>query len=347
MPITPQFYDTDSLLGVMQEEEPVDFFWLDFFGNQINSTDEFIDFEKIPHAGRRLAPFVTPLSQGKPIYNRRSVLSRVKPAYLKPKDAISPDRVMKRKPGELLARNPMSPAERRDAIIADVAVQHNEAIDRSFEWLAARALIDGYVDIGDDLMPERRVDFNRAGSHTIALAGAARWGEAGVSIVDNIEAWRTICRLADFGGKTNKIIFGPDAWDVVRKNDEIKELMNTNYRGRDGNLRTGLAKDSEIEFVGDLGPDLEAWVYSDYYETPDGNRQDFLDPKDVVLIGPGVMGYRCFGAIQDPYADYQAFEKFPRNFRQDDPAGEFLMTQSAPLMVPVNPTVTLKATVLT
>lgn len=347
MTITPQFYDTDSLLGVMQEEEPVEFFWLSFFDNQINSTDEFIDFEKIPHAGRRLAPFVTPLSQGKPIYNRRSILNRVKPAYLKPKDPISPDRVMKRKPGELLQTTPMTPGQRRDAIIADIAVQHNEAIDRSFEWLAARALIDGFVDIGDDLMPERRVDFNRDGAHTIALAGAARWSEAGVDITGNIEAWRTICRRAEFGGRTNRLVVGPDAWDVMRKDEEIKAQMDRNFRGRDATLRTGLAADSEIEYVGDLGPDLQVWVYSDYYELPDGTRQDFLDPKDVLLVGPNVMGYRCFGAIQDPHAEYQSFEKFPRNFVQDDPAGEYLMTQSAPLMVPVNPNVTLKATVLT
>lgn len=345
MPITPQFFDTTDLIGVMREEEPVEFYWAGMFTNQINSDEEFIDFEKIPHAGRKLAPFVTPLSQGKPIYSRKAVLSRVKPAYIKPKDAVSPDRVMKRKPGELLAPTPMSAEQRRQAIIADIAVQHSEAIDRSLEWLAARAVIDGKVVIGDDLAPEREVDFNRAAAHTIALGAGARWNEGTATIVENIEAWRTLCRRAEFGGRVNRLTVGPDAWDAMRKSDEIKRLLDVNTRGTDANVRIGIAANSEIEFVGNIAPDLAVYVYSDYYEV-DGVVTPFLDPKDVVLTGPGMMGYRCFGAIQDPHAQYQPFEKFPRNFKQDDPAGEFVMTQSAPLMVPVNPNTTLKATVL-
>jgi len=345
MTITPQFYDTTALLGVIEEQDAPDFYWLPMFNNQINSDEETIDFEKIPHAGRKLAPFVTPLAQGKPIYSRKSVVSRVKPAYLKPKDAVSPDRVMKRKPGEMLARNPMGPAARRAAIIADITAQHSEAIDRTWEWLAARAVIDGKVTIGDDLMPEREIDFGRDAGHTITLGVGARWGDSGVSIVSNVEAWRTTCRRAEFGGRTNRLTLGVDAWDVVRKDDEVKALMDRNYRGRDGNLRTGLAADSEVEYVGSLGPDLDVYVYSDYYEVA-GVVTPFLGAKEAVLTGPGMMGYRCFGAIQDPHANYQPYDKFPRNFTQDDPAGEFVMTQSAPLMVPVNPNATFKATVL-
>lgn len=345
MPITPQFYDTTALLGVMAEEDAPSFYWLSMFTNQINSDEESIDFEKIPHAGRRLAPFVTPLAQGKPIYSRKSVISRVKPAYLKPKDAVTPDRVMKRKPGEMLSRTPMSPEQRRQAILADIAVQHNEAIDRTFEWLAAQAIIHAKVTIGDDLMPEREVDFRRNANQTITLGAGTYWDAGTATIVENVESWRTLARRAEFGGRTNRLTVGTDAWDVMRKSDEVKALLDLNTRGTDATLRTGLAANSEIEYVGNLGPDLAVYVYSDYYEV-DGVVTPFLDPKDVVLTGPGIDGYRCFGAIQDPHAQYQSFEKFPRHFMQDDPAGEWVLTQSAPLMVPVNPNATVKARVL-
>lgn len=59
------------------------------------------------------------------------------------------------------------------------------------------------------------------------------------------------------------------------------------------------------------------------------------------------MGYRCFGAIIDPYAQYQSLEIFPRGWmEQGDPAVEYMLWQSAPLMVPINPNATLKATVV-
>ena len=60
------------------------------------------------------------------------------------------------------------------------------------------------------------------------------------------------------------------------------------------------------------------------------------------------MGYRCFGAIIDPTASYQPIPIYPRNWMDDkaDPVVETLLMQSAPLMVPVNPNATLKATVV-
>jgi len=345
MAIQPQFYDSTALLGVMQEMDPVNFYWLDLFPNSVYSDEEYIDLEKIPRAGRVLAPFVTPINQGRPIYKDRSLMTRVKPAYLKPKDAVTPTRVMKRRPGELLTRTPMSPEQRRQAILADIAEYHSRAIDRTFEWLAAKAIIDGKVVIGDDLMPEREVDFGRAANQTITLGAGARWGDSGVSIFGNLEDWRTVGRRAPFGGRFNRITMGTDAWDVVRKDEEVKRQLDLNIRNTDATIRTGLSANSEVSYVGDLGPDLSVYVYSDFYEA-NGTVIPFMDPKDIVMTGPGIEGYRCFGAIQDPHAQYQSYEKFPRNFMQDDPSAEFVLTQSAPLMVPVNPNATLKARVL-
>jgi hypothetical protein len=72
-----------------------------------------------------------------------------------------------------------------------------------------------------------------------------------------------------------------------------------------------------------------------------------MSAKDVVLTGPNVMGFCCFGAIQDVNAQFQPLPIFPRNFIPNgDPAIENILTQSAPLMVPINPNATLKATVL-
>jgi hypothetical protein len=65
-----------------------------------------------------------------------------------------------------------------------------------------------------------------------------------------------------------------------------------------------------------------------------------------VLTGPSVRGVRCFGAIQDFDANLQALAMFPKMWRSDDPSATFIMTQSAPLMVPVNPNNTFRARVV-
>jgi hypothetical protein len=56
-------------LGVIRDTRPEPRPFSRFFTNQMRSTDEYIDFEKLPIKGRRLAPFVKPLGQGKGIYS--------------------------------------------------------------------------------------------------------------------------------------------------------------------------------------------------------------------------------------------------------------------------------------
>jgi len=51
-------------------------------------------------------------------------------------------------------------------------------------------------------------------------------------------------------------------------------------------------------------------------------------------------GVRCFGAIRDKKAGYQALEFFMKNWEIEDPSHEYIMSQSAPLMVPKEPNAT-------
>ena len=102
MAIENTLYDTSTLLGVYREmEAPTNYFRSLLVTGVINSDDEFIDFQKITKK-RKLAPLVVPTVQGRPIYDEASNLTRLKPAYVKPKDPINGSRVIKRRPGEAL-----------------------------------------------------------------------------------------------------------------------------------------------------------------------------------------------------------------------------------------------------
>ena len=68
-----------------------------------------------------------------------------------------------------------------------------------------------------------------------------------------------------------------------------------------------------------------------------------------MLLGPpdSVMGYRCFGMIVDRAAEYQALPIFPANWVQgNNPQTEWLGHTSSPLMVPLAPNATFRATVV-
>ena len=347
MAIEVTLYDTDTLLGVMSQTAPVSNYWLDLcFPRQVNFTDEYIDFEKLVKS-RKLAPLVVPTAQGKPSYSEASTVTRLKPAYVKPKDPVNPNRMIQRRPGELLPSSAnRGPASRYNAVVGDIQREHREAIERRWEWLAAQAIIHGKVTLTDDAYPERIVDFGRDPGNTVLLSGDLRWGQADGDIIGNIESWRTKMRRLPFGGAVDRLTVGSDAWEVMRKDPGLLKQLETDVRGTDGNFRTGIREGLEVEYMGRISGTLDVYVYSDYYHDKDGTSKDFMSPKDVVLTGPGVSGVRAFGAILDNTANFQALPIYPKMWSENDPPVVYCMAQSAPLMVPVNPNCTLKATVM-
>jgi hypothetical protein len=342
-------YDTATLLGTMRQLQPPSNYWLNLcFPNIVTSEDEYIDFAKLD-SRRKLAPLVVPTAQGKPIYTAAERVYRVKPAYVKPKDPVSASRVIKKAAGfgELLGTVNASPQARYNAIVADILATHRSAIERRWEWLAAQAVLNGSVTLEDDAYPKVLVDFERNAGHTITLGAGARWGDAGVSILNMIEGWRKMVRDAKFGGVTNRLTVGSAAWEIMRQDAEIKELLKVDYRPFNGgiDMNLGLREGLDVELVGKFGS-VEIWVYSDWYEDYSGTTVPFMDPRDVVLTGPNVNGIRAFGAIQDKNAQFAPLPIFPKMWDENDPSATFILSQSAPLMVPLNPNNTLRARVI-
>lgn len=349
MTIQRQIYDTDTLLGVFRQLEPVQTFWLDlaFGGGVLTFDDEYVDFSKITET-RKLAPLVVPTAQGRPIYSQAEKVFRVKPAYLKPKDAITAASMIRRKAGmgELLAAQPLSPQQRFDATLAEMARQHRDSIMRYWEKMAADAILYGSVTLEAEDYPRVVVDFERDPGHTVILTTGNRWGDVGVSILDFIEESQNTIHMAKFGGPVNRLIVGTKAWKAMAADTQIRELLRRDLNNTSNtSLNLGLGDGTQLQYKGRLSQNLEVWVYSDYYEE-NGVMVPFMDSRDILLIGTNVQGVRCFGAILDKGANMQPLPIYPKMWDQEDPSATFLLTQSAPLMVPVNPNNTFRARVV-
>lgn len=351
-------WETRRSLGVFRDIDPAPTYWLELFGYTINSTDEWIDFEKLPAVGRKLAPFVRPLGSGKPLYEDSSGAFRFKPAYIKVKDAIDPLAPLVKKPGvdrSMLDESSLSANQRRDLLRLAMTAQHVQAIQRRWEWMAAQAIINAEITVEGEEYPAVQLDFKRDGSHSVTKTPGTYWGDSGVSIFDDIQTYADRMVDAEFGGFPTRITITPKVWNVWRKDKEIMEHMDTQIRGSAANVERGLISSDKIVKVGELmvggasGAVIEVYLYRDKYQTDGGSMVDFMSDGDIVMTGSqdAIMGYRCYGAIIDPYSNYQPLEIFPRSWMETgDPAVEYMLHQSAPLMVPVNPNATLRATVV-
>ena len=359
MPLTFSLYDSDTLLGIvrnLRKDEPVSTYWLDLcFPNTVQSDDGWIDFSKVPYS-RKMAPFVMPMEEGRPIMSQAERTFRVRPSYIRIKDPITADRMLVKQAGlgEIApGSTALTPQQRYDANVAAIAMEHDKAIRRRWEWLAAKAVIDASVVIKNDDHPEAyppvTVDFQRDPGHKIVKAAGSRWGDSGVDILKDIEDMISTVRNASYGGVVNRITVGRKVFDVMREDDKIRERMNLNYRtnlANEINITNRVLSGADVEYVGQVANGIPVVVYSDYTEDSAGNKVPMMADTDVVLTSPSVDGFRCFGAISDKRAGWKSLPIFMKMWDQEDPSATFITSASAPIMVPMNPNATLTATVV-
>ncbi len=339
-------YDTHDLIEVQEHLDPMPMFWLDtLFNEEMRFDSEWIDLEKIDNS-RTLAPLVVPTAQGVPTYERAAEAKRFRAAYMKPKDPVTPDRAIKRRAGESLGGS-LSMEARENAIIADILQHHRDSIMRHWEVMAARAVIDGKVTLEAEDYPRTVVDFQRDPAHTVTLGAGTGWNESGADLVGNLNAWRETIRRAKFGGVAGRLVLGKNVVSHFTKNPDVRELLDTQIRGTEGNsFNIGVRSGEEVEYIGRFNGGLEVYAYDAYYEDRAGNQYDILDPDSIVLVGAGIRGVRCFGAIMDRKANFQPMSIYPKMWEADDPAGLWMMSQSAPLMIPMRPNCSLTAKVV-
>ncbi len=322
--------DTTTLIGVMTERKqfaPV--FKSLFFPRRRFFNDKKIAIDKIVRKNTK-APFVSPLVAGQVRRREGTTELHVYPAYLKPKDALNPDELQERLPGESYD-TPLSPEQRRDAIMMNLAVEQDEQIDVAEEYLCVQIVKFGKVTIESDKYPASEIDYGRKPENTIVLTGSSRWSEL------NKETHNLDAELTEYMSRSSKPIklmqMNQRTYAEFVSFKSVKEKLDTR-RGSSSQLETAAFNGDFYAYMGMYGH-VEVWVYSGTYDEGDEEKM-FLEDGEVLFSPSMAQGTMAYGMIHDKKANYQAVERFPKEFEQDDPSGEYMMTQSAPLPVPEN-----------
>lgn len=349
-------YTTYQLLAVQRKLKALPAFFLQWFPRQIAFEEDMIAFDKVIQDITRVAPFVAPNVQGRVIKEEGYSTKTFKPAYVKPKHVIDPNMFIPRQPGEAPGTGSLSIAQRRDRVIAFLLQKHRAMHENTWEWMAAQAAQHGYVDVQGQDYPLVRVDFGRDAALTITT----NWAAAGVKLMDMIADLRDGQRLVSdkslSGTVVRDYIFGGDAWDQFVKVGGAElwgkdGLMDTNIRGSETNV-TRLWDDVEgVQYMGELvgvngAGRMRIWVNTQKYRDDKNQEQYLMKQKAVMGISQAIEGVRCYGAILDKAAGYQALEYFPKMWEEEDPSVEYLMSQGAPLMVPADPNASFLLTVM-
>ncbi|AEY69572.1 major capsid protein [Burkholderia phage vB_BceS_AH2] len=330
-----ELYNTAELIEVLRVQKGILPYWLTLFPRVITSDREEIVFDQVTDGTRELAPFVAPNVQGRVLREQGYTTKTFRPAYVKPKHVVDPSRAIPRVAGEAIGGE-LSLQQRYDAVVAENMRIERIQIENRWEWMAARAIIDGQVTVEGEDYPTVTVDFGRDPSLSMVIAGST-WDNP----LKDIEAGRrNVHELAST--TVSRLTFGLDAWDRFTDNGKVRDLLDTRFRGSDTEYNRAIAEGTPFEYRGTLQGQngigrLELYTYSQKYKDEDGSLKDMLDPLAVVGTGPGIDGVRCFGAIRDKRAGLMPLSMFPKMWDVEDPSATYTMTQSAPLMVPAQP----------
>ncbi|MDE3023823.1 MAG: major capsid protein, partial [Pseudomonadota bacterium] len=181
-------FDTNTLIQVVPNLKRSQKFLLDsFFPNIVTSDSEYVSID-VDVGKRRMSPFVSPLVEGKLVEQRRYQTNIFKPAYIKDKRAPDLRKPVRRMIGERIGGE-LTGMEREMANLEFEMTDQIDILDRRLEWMAAQALLNGTVTISGEGFPTTLVDFGRDPTLTVALAGAAQWGQAGIVPSTLIEQW--------------------------------------------------------------------------------------------------------------------------------------------------------------
>lgn len=347
-------YDTNVLIQVVPNlKRPTKFLLDKFFPNVVMSDSEYVSID-VDIGKRRLAPFVSPLVEGKLVEQRRYQTNTFKPAYVKDKRAPDLRKPVRRMIGERIGGD-MSGAEREQANLNFEMTDQVDGIDRRLEWMAASALATGTVIVKGDGFPAVTVDYGRDSSLTVAKTGTAKWTAANcaagnASPTNDIETWqRTILKKS--GAKVTDIIFTTSAWEGFIADPLLKGAIYYPKLGDGGNtINPGAQIGLGAVYKGQWGQ-YALWIYNEWYvdQGTEGGTTDteypMLADGTIVMAGPDLMGTRAFGQILDPNFNYAALPYAPKTWVTEDPAQRFIMMQSSPIVIPSRVNASLGATV--
>lgn len=349
-------YDTNVLVQTVPNLKRPQKFLLDrFFTNIVDPDSEYVSID-VDVGKRRLAPFVSPMVEGKLVEQRRYQTNTFKPAYIKDKRAPDLRKPVRRMIGERIGGT-LTGAEREMANLEFEMTDQIDGIDRRLEWMAARTLLTGSVIVSGEGYDPVTVDFGRDSALTVAKTGTAKWTPANIaagnaSPTGDLEEWQRLI-LKKSGGKVTDYVFTTSAWKGFISDPVLKGAIYYPNLASSGNVvNPGAQIERGAVYKGHWG-DYDLWLYNDWYveqgteisgQTVD-KEYPMLPDGTVVAAGPDLMGTRAFGQIMDPEFNYQALPYAPKTWVNKDPAQRYILMQSAPITIPSRVNSSLGATV--
>lgn len=313
------------------------------FGGTFDSQKLLVEYDTNRKDG--ILPVTRPENNAKLIRRGKSSYREITPAYIKFKDPINHAEVNQRMPREQIGGS-MSPQDRENAIIVQMAVEHQILRQNTIEKIACDLVLTGQTaSLDSDYAPNGTYDFGRDASLDVVLSGEDLWVKSDGSYGSDSDPIKNVQvanqAVADVSGaspdllilgnrlvapfldhaKTNDLISLEKANGAATFDMSPMALLGATYHGRFANGQ-------------------EVWSYSKQYSpysetgTTTTRARYWDENKFAVLSVADFQGDVRYGTIQDKNFREPAI-LFSRMIDSDtEGTQQAMLSQSAPLVTP-------------
>lgn len=306
------------------------FFLKTFFKEEKLSDKEHIDVV-IKDGKRRLAPFVSPRSEGKVVKSLGKVVNSYKPGYIKQKFITEAAELVETTGGNVFYADELTPQQRALNKLTEELKEHKEMAERRIEWMCATALTTGKIIMkGDDV--DEEVDFGLPADHMVTLTGAALFTDPTSKPIEYLRKRRRKI-IQDSGVSPTHVVFGEDVIDAFLGHADVKATLDTR-RISMGVIDPKSFPDGTTYYgyLNELG--MEIWGYNDWFiDDADGLEYPMMPADRMLMASTNGEFLINYGAIKDLKA-LAAMKFFVKSWEVEDPSARIVLMQSAPLPVP-------------
>ncbi len=350
-------YETWKTVDPIEYIDPQSTFLLDTFFPRVKLTKERMIEWDIVEGGRRIAPYVSPLVQGKPTRRLGHRSYNLSPAYIKLNDVLTPTEAFTRLPGEEYGGS-VSLERRIIELEAQAIKLHDNMITTRLEQMAAECLINAKLIVEPEEHPKIEVDFERPSDLTVNLSGAAAWDQNTSDPLTDIEALSRLSNRMNRGGNINKLIMTSVTYDVLQRHQDFRDLLKKDLNLSPGTkgFDLGPSNDRKATKKGILAGKWEIWTYDEHYEDDTAGAVPFLPDDKILFVNTdqktGLNGTQFYGPLSDYDAlamaeerDMPTLKRHMKIKNRFDPSAIEVVTQSSPMLAIKRPNATATLTI--
>lgn len=359
------YYTTRTLGGILNCARPESdsFFCNTIFNGSLTFDTEEIYWDRVYDTDQgAMAPFVCPCVQAPNIAVSEMVDQiAFTPAYIKIKSTINACKPLPMMAGERCWGD-LTQRQRFTMHLAKHLAKHDRMIERREEWMAAMAVVYGKYVVEGELYKAQLVDFCRDESLTYEVKAEHKWSKESCGVMEGLqEAYDRMWCVGNC--ETTDVLMNQHTWEKFKNTEDVKQHFKICCAGTPGAQLGGVTpltyeprangtQLSGARLAWQMGG-VNFWVVNNFYWCLDtkGKRHKVPYIPDGKVVGLGLGTGDCclqpiklYGAIQDCNV-LQPLRRYQKTWEQNDPSACFVMTQSAPLPVVLNPNASFCITV--